>query len=289
MKKIITSAILLLSLSLSVAFAMPEFSLYGDIGYGTFIYDGDADFNLYSTSKIGTKVKVRDDLSVKFEYGTQTNAMRFYYATLNLKNGAKLYLGQKNAPMNYFYAAQIYRNEAYLNDLGSIYTGKMPMVQYSENGFDIAAMEVSGVTDKVILQAAYSGTMTNLEYKLSGAVAGDDYALALGGKYTAGNMYYSLVAYSAKDTVAMNIWNRNNTADTQVGGATSIGCVVDSKLTVEAGYGSITNTKGTDDNVNSFYVNMPYQYDENITFTPELGYFSDTKENYGGVYTRIHF
>jgi len=129
--------------------AAADWNFYGSARVATFIVDveeqvtGGTDTNNYSqslrgNSRIGANVKVSDELTGRFEYGTGVNT-RILWGEWNFGAGS-LGIGQHYTPLNYFYSNQVYASDNGLLAQGGVYSGRESMIRLKFGGFEIAAL-----------------------------------------------------------------------------------------------------------------------------------------------------
>jgi len=148
MKKLIT---LVAAMAMVATFAMTaaaaEWDFYGSARVNTSYYDIDkagVDYQetlnefLQGNSRIGATVKVSDELTGGFEYGTGVN-VRKLYGEWNFGPGSFL-VGQTYTPLNWFYSNQIYDSDTDLLAYGGLYSGRAPMLRLTFGGFQVAAV-----------------------------------------------------------------------------------------------------------------------------------------------------
>jgi hypothetical protein len=153
MKKLI---IMVASLALVASFAMTaaaaDWNFYGSSRVSTFWenVDGNAPstvdqdqfaMNLQGNARIGANVKVSDELSGRFEYGSGVN-LRLLYGTWNFGSGA-LTVGQAYSPLNMFNSNQVYGGDTDLLNVGGVYSGREPLLQLAFGGFKVALVELN--------------------------------------------------------------------------------------------------------------------------------------------------
>ena len=96
-------------------------------------------FDIQGNSRIGAKVKVSDNLTGNFEYGSTPN-LRLLWGEYDF-GGFKLGVGQEYVPICMFYSAAAYGPDNNLLDVGGVYVGRDPMVQAKFGGFKIALVK----------------------------------------------------------------------------------------------------------------------------------------------------
>jgi len=157
MKKlmVMVAALALVAASAMTA-AAADWSFYGQAKVATFYTDLDnADTtnygqNLYGNAVIGANVKVSDELTGAFQYGTDgpgntsasNTTLRQLWGEWNFGAGSLL-IGQTGTPLNMYYGGQVYGDDAGLLPDGGVYSGRHPMVRLKFGGFEIAALSVN--------------------------------------------------------------------------------------------------------------------------------------------------
>ena len=153
MKKLI---IMVASLALVAGFAMTaaaaDWNFYGSSRIASFYetteqIDSAAEdvdnfsMNLQGNSRIGANVKVSDELSGRFEYGTGVNT-RLLYGTWDFGSG-KFTVGQAYSPLNIFLSNQVYGGDTDLLNVGGVYSGREPLLQLQFGGFKAALVQIN--------------------------------------------------------------------------------------------------------------------------------------------------
>lgn len=205
-----------------------DWNFYGSARISTFWVKTDANTpgvddttnyeqGLQGNARIGAKVKVSDELTGRFEYGTGGgNAnIRLLYGTWNFGAGA-LTVGQDYAPLNWFYSDQVFDGDADLLPYGGVYSGRVGQLKLKFGGFQVALVPAkqastgAAVTTEVKIpgiELAYNMAFDNIAvnfgagyqtYDVKTVTVDDNIAswvLALGAKanfgafYLAGNIY----------------------------------------------------------------------------------------------------
>ena len=169
MKKLI---ILAASFALVASFAMTaaaaDWNFYGSSRIATFwnnveAIGGTSDVDQFSlgqqgNSRIGAKVKVSDELSGRFEYGTGVNT-RILYGEWNFGSGSFL-VGQTYAPLNMFMSNQVYGSDLGLLSTGGVFSGREPMLQLKFGGFKIALVKNNNTDNISITTPGTPGFVT---------------------------------------------------------------------------------------------------------------------------------
>jgi hypothetical protein len=249
MKKLI---IMVASLAMVAGFAMTaaaaDWNFYGSSRISTFHgnVDGidsntqDTDFfdlNLQGNSRIGANVKVSDELSGRFEYGTGVNT-RLLYGTWNFGSGA-LTIGQTYSPLNMFTSGQVFGSDTGLLNVGGVYSGREPLLQLAFGGFKIALVELNHADNVAstydensfpAIEARYRYVQDNWNIEIAGgyqtyeaqntATFGDldidSYVVALGGGVNFGALYVKANVYTG--TNGGNLIALNTTGTGWAGG-----------------------------------------------------------------------
>ena len=234
-----------------------DWDFYGSARIGTFYTSGEtigssaADVNNYNqylqtNARIGANVKVSDELTGRFEYGTSGgNAnIRLLYGTWTFGEG-KLVVGQDYSPLNYLYSNQVGLGDGDgdANGLkhGGVYSGRAGQLKLVFGGFEAALVPVSQRNNGAAaiapetkipgLEVGYAMTFDNIALKLGGGYQTYDAKLAngqeesvtsyviagfgkidLGAFYIAGNIYGGQNAGNmiAVDTDGDNSFGSNN-------------------------------------------------------------------------------
>jgi hypothetical protein len=166
--------VVLAAVAFVAAFTAPafaaEWSFYGHARLTTFWIDedfgdwsllngedDDMDLNhsLQGNSRIGANVKLSDNLTGRFEYGTGIN-LRILWGEYDF-GGFKLGVGQHYTPVNIFISNQVTPylggGDDNLLPYGGVYNGRRAMVRATFGGFQIALVEVPDIT---VAQGPYS-------------------------------------------------------------------------------------------------------------------------------------
>ncbi len=192
--------ILAVALAMVTAFAMSasaaDWNFYGNARIATFVTDNDTtndtDFseNLHGNSRIGAKVKVGDELSGRFEYGTADgNAnIRLLYGAWNFGAGS-LIVGQDYAPAWHSISNQVYAGDNGLGGWGENYTDRTPQIKLVFGNFKLAFLEpntgvygAGGTGSKLLADIAstdaqYAGWMANFGTEVEMPAVQAKYAL----------------------------------------------------------------------------------------------------------------
>jgi hypothetical protein len=316
MKKlmVLVAALALVAASAMTA-AAADWNFYGSARVQTFYVDSDlADTTNYvqglnGNSRIGANVKVSDELSGRFEYGTGVN-VRLLYGEWNFGAGTLL-VGQTYTPLNLFYSNQVINADNNLLPQGGVYSGRHGMIRLKFGGFEIAAIApstpaIAGLagteTDFPAIEAAYLLKMDGFSAKLAGGyqtyeIGGfdvDSYVVALGGKasfgaaYVGGNVYIGEnagtlmavsvdgdLAFSGADALPQYNAATNRIEDNDnIGFMLAAGFKATDMFAFEIGYGwAETDVAGVEDEVAAYYVQSTITLAPGVFLTPEIGMF----------------
>ncbi|MCA1793027.1 MAG: porin [Desulfobacteraceae bacterium] len=316
MKKlmVLVAALALVAASAMTA-AAADWNFYGSARVQTFYVDSDlADTTNYvqglnGNSRIGANVKVSDELTGRFEYGTGVN-VRLLYGQWNFGAGSLL-VGQTYSPLNMFYSNQVINADNNLLPQGGVYSGREAMIQLSFGGFEIAALApstpaITGLagteTDFPAIEASYVLKMDAFSAKLAGGyqtyeIGGldvDSYVVALGAKmdmgayYVGGNVYIGEnagtlmavsvdgdAAFSGNDALPQYNAATNSIEDNDnMGYMIAAGFRANDMLAFEAGYGwAETDVAGVENEVQAYYVQSTISLAPGVFITPEIGMF----------------
>lgn len=263
-----------------------EWNFYGSARISTFWSDsetisgadGDTQYSegLHSNSRIGAKVKVSDELTGGFEYGTLGGDanIRLLYGEWDFGNG-KLLVGQTYAPMSWLWSNQVYGDDNDLLRHGAVYSHREAQICLTFGDFKIAFINPDDSADnftgatQVIIPAIEMGYTLDLDmvsldfgagYSTFEATVGgndediDSYVLALGaqfdmaGFFMKGDVYYgenagNLLWISVDGTNGHNggfaaISPGGEVLDNEcIGFMLIAGYKINDTFTVEAGYG----------------------------------------------------
>jgi hypothetical protein len=97
--------------------------------------DRDTAWALQGNSRIGATVS-NGDVGGAFEYGTGVN-VRKLYGTWNFGAG-ELLVGQTYTPITSLLSNQVFNGDNGLLNIGELYAGRQPMIQFSFSGFKVA-------------------------------------------------------------------------------------------------------------------------------------------------------
>ena len=313
-----------------------DWNFYGSARVQTFVTDTDnkggvADTKDYSqtlqgNSRIGARVKVSDELTGLFEYGSSGgNAnIRQLYGEWNFGAG-KFLVGQTYSPLNMSLSNQVYNSDEDLNSFGNPYAGRQAMLQLTFGNFKIAAIEpdtdtlgVTGATTEVTLpkiEASYQLDMNNAYLLFAGGYQTyeiynpatlttndvDSYILALGGHVTFGSFYLAGNLYVAQNTGPYNLASAVDDMPTLVGSTLTdneslgyifvAGMKLNDTFAFEAGYGyteaELDQAGSREDDVASYYIQSTVTLTDGVFFVPEIGVIDNKKDNLGNEESEI--
>lgn len=312
-----------LTLAMVAGFALSavaaDWNFYGSARVETFVTDKDnpagtsdtksLSESLQGNSRIGASVKVSDELTGGFEYGTGVN-VRKLYGEWNFGAG-KFLVGQTYTPMNWFYSNQVYGVDNDLLAQGGLYSGREAMLQLTFGSFKIAAVApdtddlgtgFSSEVDIPAIEASYTYTVNNLTLEVAGGyqsyelVSGattydiDSYVVALGGMVNFGPAFFNANVYSGENAGSLieisvdgdNAWDDglaaisgNQVLDNDCFGFVVVaGYKFNDMFTMEAGYGyaeTELDNAVAEDEVASYYVNATVTLAPGVFFVPEIG------------------
>jgi hypothetical protein len=129
-----------------------DWNFYGSARFKTFYIDNDPDvagsdsietllWDQQGNSRIGANVKVNDEISGRFEYGTGPN-LRLLYGAYTFGSGYTFQIGQDYTPSSsYFYSNSVFGDDGDLLGVGAFYAGRIPMVQLKLGGLKLALIK----------------------------------------------------------------------------------------------------------------------------------------------------
>ena len=304
-----------------------DWNFYGSARMSTFINDVDANvvgtddttniaFAQQGNSRIGANVKVSDELTGRFEYGTGVN-MRILYGEWNF-GGGKFLVGQTYSPLNMFYSNQVYGSDNDLLNYGGVYAGRQGMLQLTFGDFkialvspDSAAVGAYTVVEQVLpkIEASYKLKMDNMHVALAGgynsyelsdsAATGattldvDSYIPALGAGINFGAAYLQGNVWLGQNVGPYGLYNAP--ADDPTIGANGVSLVdndglgylvvagykVNDMFSLEVGYAhaeaELDVAGSTEDEVDSYYVQTTVSLAPGVFFVPEIGYIDNVE------------
>jgi len=329
MKKLI---IMVASLAMVAGFAMTaaaaDWNFYGSSRIATFYGNTEGidsntedtdffDLALQGNARIGANVKVSDELSGRFEYGTAVN-LRLLYGTWNFGSGA-FTVGQTYSPLNMFTSGQVFGSDTGLLNVGGVYSGREPVLQLAFSGFKIALVELQHADN--LGAAAYENTFPAIEgsyryaadnwnvkaafgyqsYEAQDGIGGeedvDSYVVALSGGvsfdalYVKGNVYMgenggNLIALNTTGTGfggdGLAGWTGTEIDDNEIMGFVFvIGGKINDMFSVEAGYGYAEqelDSMDDADEVSSYYLNSTITFAPGVFVVPEIGMIDNEED-----------
>jgi hypothetical protein len=314
MKKLIALVAALVMVS-GMAYAA-DWNFYGSARVSTFWTTTDANTAgvpdvdqfaeaLQGNSRIGANVKVSDELTGRFEYGTGVN-VRILWGEWTFGAGS-FGVGQHYTPLNMFYSNQVYGADTDLLAYGGVYSGRAPMLRLKFGDFEIAAVAPStanvgtfaaGQVDYPALEASYTLKMDSLSLALAGGYQSfevtsgtlvedvDSYVVALGGSFDLGMFYIKGNAYMGQNAGHL-IWiDTIGSSGVATDGITQIldtdnmgylvvlGAKFNDMISAELGYGyaeSDFDGVALDDEVTSYYAQASITLAPGVYVVPEIG------------------
>lgn len=170
---------------------------------------------LQGNARIGASVKVSDELTGGFEYGTAVN-VRKLYGEWNFGAGSFL-VGQTYSPLNLFYSNQVVWGDYDLLPFGGVYSGREPMLRVKFGSFQIAAVEETnggGEVDMPAIEAKYNWSTDNFGIALAGGY--NSYETSVGGNTFDFNSYVLALGANASFGIGYvkgNIFTGENVSD----------------------------------------------------------------------------
>jgi hypothetical protein len=319
--------------------AAADWNFYGHARVSTFFVDveeqvaGGVDTTNYEqglqgNARIGAIVKVSDELTGGFEYGTGVN-VRKLYGEWNFGAGSLL-VGQTYTPLNYFYSNQVYGDDNDMLAQGAVYSGREDMIRLKFGGFEIAVLGPNDddlgfgfdtETSMPAIEANYNLVMDRFSmnlgagyqtYELLGTPTGDHdvdtYVVTLGAKTTFGPAYIGGNVYMGENVgnmIAVSLdgdnvwgdgyadWDGTNVVDNEaLGYAIAAGFKANDMFAFEAGYGYVEVEEmggALDDNeVQTYYVQSTITLAPGVFITPEIGMF-DGEEDGAGNFETLYY
>ena len=321
-KLIILAASFVLVASFAMTAAAAEWNFYGSARISTFWTSEDTNVEgaddvddysqgLQSNSRIGANVKVSDELTGRFEYGTGVN-VRILYGEWDFGAG-KLLVGQTYAPMNWFYSNQVFGVDNNLNAQGFIYSGREPMLKLTFGTLQLALVNPdtndldTGFTSEAkipAIEACYSWTHDVITLEVAGGYQSyelsnggttydiDSYVFAVGAMFNFGAAFFNTSVFTGQNVgnlIALsvdgdNAWDDGFAAisgtrvldNDSMGYALVVGYKLNDMFTCEAGYGyaeSDIDTFSSDDEIKAYYANVTVNLAPGVFFVPEIGRF----------------
>lgn len=327
------AAALIAAFSVPAVAADAEWNFYGSARMTTFSVDVskeaapvhvpidndvDTTWALQGNARIGANVSA-GDVSGRFEYGSTPN-LRLLYGTWNFGGGA-LTVGQAYSPLDLIKSNQVYASDNDLVAYGTLYTGRVPLIQLAFGDFKVALKNPGGNTAAGVpggnaevdttfpaLELAYAfktdmftvgvaGGYNTYEvdtdtkdYDIDAWVAGLHGQVNLGPAYIKGSVYQAQnAAQIGVITTTSSTFNFVGTklydSDT-LGYVGVVGVKLNDMIAFEAGYGAVTTDSDVpgnkDDEANSYYVQATIGLAPGVFITPEFGVLDDEK-NFANV------
>jgi len=281
------------------------------------LYAGHA-FDIQGNSRIGANVKVSDNLTGRFEYGSTPN-LRLLYGEYDF-GGFKFGVGQDYVPLCMFYSNSAFGPDNNFLDVGGVYVGRDPMVWGKMGGFTVALVKpnVSLVTGAVDTDVTIPAIMAKYTFKIAGlslAAAGgyqtykvvdaadndDDvnaYMVALGASYNMGPLYIGADYWMGQNTGNLGqatfgfAPNISASADADgvldndsYGYLAVVGFKLSDMLYFEGGYGFASgdlDDAAKKDETSGYYVQAQISLAKGVLLVPEIGYY-DLKDDAKGA------
>lgn len=319
MKKLIALIAAMVMVS-SMAYAA-DWNFFGSARISTFYTSTDAntagvaDVDTYSqglqgNSRFGASVKVSDELTGGFEYGTGVN-VRKLYGEWNFGAGSFL-VGQTYTPLNMFYSNQVFAGDTDMLSTGGVYSGRAGMLRLKFGDFQIALVNpnetnVAGVgyteVDFPTIEAKYVYKADMFSVQLAGGYNSyeivapgvtydiDSYVIALGARATFGAGYIGGNVFTGENAGNL-IWldtggpvngmaaiSGNTVLDNDVMGYLIVaGYKVNDMFSLEAGYSKLTTeldgiagVPSVDDDAAAYYAQATITLAPGVFFIPEVG------------------
>lgn len=316
-----------------------EWNFYGSARVSTFWTTVDANTvgtadvdqfaqGLQGNSRVGANVKVSDELSGRFEYGTGVN-VRLLYGEWNFGGGTFL-VGQTYTPLNMFYSNQVFGSDTDLLGYGGVYSGRQAMLRLKYGSFQVAltpaatGSAIGGTTEVSMpaIEASYGLKMGNFSLALAGGYQTfeetvgattydiDSYVVALGAKVNFGMGYLGGNIYTGQNAGNL-IWIDDGSANdalASAAGATVLdndtmgyvivaGAKINDMFSVEFGYATLTSELDlavVDNESKSYYAQATINIAPGVFVVPEVGVIdydgaSITKTTYFGAKWQINF
>jgi len=318
MKKLIVlvAAMVLVATSAYAA----EWNFYGSARVSTFwnsiettavpaVADVDAFTEaLQGNARIGANVKVSDELTGRFEYGSGPN-LRLLYGTWNF-GGGSLTVGQTYTPLCMFYSNQVYGADSDLLGWGGVYSGRQAVLQLQYGSFKVALTPANtglgatfgAPTTEVkmpALEASYSLKLGNIALALAGGYQTfevttapavtydvDSYVIALGASVNFGAVYINgdiwtgqnasnlIWADAAGTNVVAGLAGTTVLDNDAMGYLIVLGGKINDMFSVEFGYAGLSaelDAALIDEDSKSYYAQATINLAPGVSITPEIG------------------
>ncbi len=316
-KLIVLAASFVLVATFAMTAAAADWNFYGSALIETFWTDSETidtgestdgfDLKLNGDSHIGASVKVSDELSGKFEYGTEVD-LRHLYAEWNFGAGSLL-VGQTDSPLYISSTSTIAGGDTG----GGVSSGRHPMLRLKFGNFEMAAVvpedndAIDGDNTYTLpaIEASYALSFDRFSLKAAGGYQTyettedsvnyydvDAYVLALGGSaefgmgYIKGNVFTGQNASNmisvnvditdASDPAALPIDTGDDGDIDDVddfGYLLVVGAKLNDMFTVEAGYGYSDSQRESDteeNEVSSYYLQSTVTIAPGVSVIPEI-------------------
>lgn len=313
MKRIIAAAVLSLGLAVGTTAMAADWNFYGSARVSMFWTDadngdaGDPDVEfdewLQGNSRIGAKVKVSDELTGRFEYGSKSGVanIRHLYGEWDFGAG-KLLVGQTDSLLKYSLGNQVYDEDANMNKWGAVDCSRRPMVRLTFGGFQVAAIQPYEGTgfDRTVMpkfELKYTLSMDNFSLEAAGGyqtyetaadIDVDSYLLALGAKVNFGPAYVHAGgwygqnpgAYGMANTVSDDpTFTADDTNDNDGYGVMgAVGIKINDMFALEGGVGYVNcelDGASDEDEAMAYYVQATITLASGVSIVPEIGYLDN--------------
>jgi hypothetical protein len=281
-----------------------DWDFYGSARIGTFYTSGETigaitpDVNnynqyLHTNARIGANVKVSDELTGRFEYGTSGGVanIRLLYGTWTFGEG-KLVVGQDYSPLNFLWSNQVGvgDGDGDANGLkhGGVYSGSAGQLKLVFGGFEAALVPVAinttvaaVSTETTIpgIEASYGMTFDNIALKLAGGFQTYDAKLAGGQEESVTS--YVLAAYAKADFGAFYLAG-NAYGGQNAGNMIAVDTDGDNSFASNNGIATLTGTQVIDSDVYGLLIAAGFVI--NDMFSVEAGYgYVSTELDVAGI------
>jgi len=302
MKKLmVLVAALALVAGSALTVAAADWNFYGSARVATFVYDQEnnvpstdpgyvdtTDYaqNLQGNARIGANVKVSDELTGRFEYGTGVN-VRILWGEWNFGSGS-LGIGQHYTPLNYFYSNQVVNGDNDMLGQGGVYSGREDMIRLKFGGFEVAVL---GPNDNAL------GTGFGTEVSVPGIEANynlvmDAFSFNLGAGYQTYDLLGTPTGDQSVDSYVVALGAKTGVGPISIGGNVWMGENAGSMIAVDvdgdlafagdgfADYDALNNRVVDNDGMGFILVAT---FKANDMFAFEAGYGYAEVEEWNGV------
>jgi hypothetical protein len=280
--------------------AAADWNFYGNARVGTFYTDIEeqgtgaglvdtTNYNHYlqGNSRIGASVKVSDELTGHFEYGTGVNT-RILWGEWNFGAGS-LGVGQHYTPLNYFYSNQVYMSDNDMLGQGGVYSGREGMLQLKFGGFKIAVLAPndSDLGGGFATEVSMPGIEANYNLVM------DAFSMNLGAGYQSYELLGTPTGDHDVDSYVVALGAKTHFGPVSLGGNVYMGENVGNMIAVSVqgqdpaarftgdGYADWDGTKVVDNEALGFILVATYKASDMFSF--EAGYGYAEVENMGGL------